>query len=142
MNYTKELNIEGDVLPLFNYTNNASSESMVLDFLKTPLPSIELVLERQHIIKGFKANWSVLENFTYKRLDLIEIEAFLGELNRRQSQSYLKLFFLEEEKAYLYSKYVQIILFFDHFYRRYIAPLNTSKFPECYIGRLQKELPS
>jgi DNA mismatch repair protein MutS len=134
-----DLNIENDILPLFNYTNNYKSELKILEILKSQNLNIETILERQQILKGFIVNCNVLEGFTYHRLTFMEITSFFENLTKEKVQpakgkinAVISLYFFQEEKARLYSRHVQLILFLDNFHKRYFSPINLLEFPDSY----------
>ena len=47
------LNVEKDILPLFNMTLNYNSRSTLLQLLNTKPKTLQEVIDRQNIIKSF-----------------------------------------------------------------------------------------
>ena len=76
MTNTKDLNIEDEILPLFDFTFNLFSGQAVRDILKAPLGSEKEILSRQHILKGFTGNNEVLKEYSFNRFNLSEIYDF------------------------------------------------------------------
>jgi len=134
-----DLNIEEDIFPLLNYTNNKYAESEILKILKDPSKSLNDILERQELINGFIKNWKLLENFSYHVLSLLEVHSFFEDLindklhlhNSKLKMS-LSLRLSEKERSQKSSQSIQLILFFNNFYKRFLARIDRSNFPENY----------
>ncbi len=135
----KDLNLENEIVPLFNYTYNDFSKLIVTNILTHPLSSEDEIINRQSILKGFIANHNTLINYSYSRLDLLEVHAFLGSSNREFSIKALRLkFFLSETKQHQTSrKYIQTVLLFHRLNNYYFNRIETKLFPEIYKGDLQ-----
>ena len=56
----QDLNIEADVIPIFNFTHTGQAEAALLKLFRQPPGSVLAILERQHIIQGFRQNWAVV----------------------------------------------------------------------------------
>jgi len=143
----KDLKLEEEVLPFFDYTNSKYAADRLLSLLHE-IPATEAeVLEKQTIIKGFLDNWAILENFTYRKLDLMEVHASLGAIANEYSAGgegrlkfYLKLMLSETERNRLRSRLVQIVLLLRSIYVQYLARLNKDKFPESFQKQLRNAL--
>ncbi len=77
MTNIQDLHIENEVLPLFDFTCNDLSRNTLIDILNERLNSVEEIQLRQHILKGFVANYNILKTYSYSRLDLSEAHDFL-----------------------------------------------------------------
>lgn len=77
----KDLRIEEDFLPFLDYTRNDFSKNVLVGILNVPLCSIEDIVERQEILKGFIFQNKVLKNFAYSRYDLMEVYDYLKSGN-------------------------------------------------------------
>jgi DNA mismatch repair protein MutS len=73
----KDLEIEKEILPLFDYTNHPLAGEALLQLLTTVPGSVQAIIERQEIIKGFVADWKKLQQLSYSKPDLHEIYGFL-----------------------------------------------------------------
>ena len=79
MNNIKDLNIEKEILPLFNYSLNKFAKQKIHEILETPLPSTTEIIKRQNIFKGFAANDQILNDYSYTVLYLNEVHFFLND---------------------------------------------------------------
>lgn len=145
--HVQDLKLEADVLPFFNYTNSKQSEEQLLALLEN-VPATETeVAERQAITKGLIANWTILENFTYRKLDLREVYLFCNEIadkgltiDRNKLKSSLKLRFSAAERNRQRSKLVQAVLLLNDIHGQYLGRIHTSYFPEAFRLLLQHAL--
>ena len=142
MNNVQDLNIEKEVLPLFNHSLNTFTKKQILKILETPLASTFEILERQNILKGFTANNKILREYSYTVLYLNEVHFFLNDakiedLSQRKFQ--YRLFASKKEKTGYRSKLNQLILLFHRLESKYFTRLDIKQFPEGYrsnIGRI------
>ncbi|MCP2043916.1 hypothetical protein [Pontibacter sp. HSC-36F09] len=142
-----DLKLKDEVLPCFDYTNSEQAALRLLSLLQE-IPSTETeVLERQAITKGFISNWAVLENFTYRRLDLHEVFAFLESIavnntlpNDGKLKITLKLRLSGSERKRLKSKLVQAVLLLNGIYVQYLSRIDKDAFPAGYQVQLQRAL--
>lgn len=139
MTNTKDLNIEDEILPLFDFTFNLFSGQAVRDILKEPLGSEKDILFRQHILKGFAGNNEVLKEYSFNRFNLSEIYdffetfaagSFTGNKLRR------KLLFSEKERSQKRGRLILLILLFNNIHTNYVSKLNTKLFPAEYAAEL------
>ncbi len=137
---TKDLNIEDEILPLFDFTFNLFSGQAVRDILKEPLGSEKEALSRQHILKGFTGNNEVLKEYSFNRFNLSEIYdffetfaagSFTGAKLRR------KLMFSEKERSQKRGRLILLILLFNNIHTNYVKKLNTKLFPAEYAAELE-----
>lgn len=77
----QDLHIEKELLPLLDFTKNDFSKKVLIELLMQPLGSLDEIYQRQNLIKGFIANYDILKNFAYSRIDLLEVMAFLKQSN-------------------------------------------------------------
>ena len=143
MNNLKDLHIEKELLPLFDYSLNMFAKQKILDILNRPLTSIEAIIERQNILKGFTANQKILKEYSYTILYLNEVHFFLkNEKIENLSLKKLKYRLLasKQEKIRYISKFNQLILFFHRLESRYFTRLNVKQFPEAYRSKIKEIL--
>lgn len=143
MNNIKDLNIEKELLPLFDYSMNMFTKKKVLEILETPLPSTSEITHRQYILKGFTANHKILKDYSYTVLYLNEVHFFLNDDKIEDlSQKKLKyrLFTSKQEKTRYSSRFNQLILFFHRLQSKYFTRLNLKKFPEEYQQSIKRIL--
>ena len=74
---TRDLNIEDEIRPLFDFTYNNYSGKEVKDILTKTLSSKEEILLRQQLLKGFMANREILKDYSYYRFNLSDTYDFL-----------------------------------------------------------------
>lgn len=143
MNNLKDLNIEEELLPLFDYSLNMFCKKKIIEILRTPLQSTEEITQRQNILKGFAANNNILKDYSYTVLYLNEVHFFLNkEKIEDLSQKKLKyrLFASKQEKIRYVSRFNQLILFFHRLESRYFTRLDLEKFPEEYSLKIKNIL--
>lgn len=138
---TNDLNIEDEILPLFDFTFNIQSGQAVRDILKESLGSKTEILYRQQILKGFTGNRDIFEDYSFSRFDLSEIHDFFetfsaGSLLVRKLRR--KLFFSEKERHQKRGRLVLLTLLFNKIYTAYLSKLDTKLFPEEYVIELEK----
>ncbi|WKN44012.1 MutS-related protein [Tunicatimonas pelagia] len=139
MMLVQDLNLEQDVIPIFNYTNSTQAELALRDMLSASGMSLDAIQERQHICRGYIQNWEVLENFSYPTLYQRETYSFLTDIaNQRIDlgestiKTRLRLQLSEGERSQRRSQLVQMILFLDRIYGRYLEQMKLQYFPESY----------
>ena len=75
---TSDLNIEDEILPLFDFTFNYYSGRAVRELIMFPLGSLPEIMNRQHILKGYIANKELLKDYSFSRFNLSEIYDYRG----------------------------------------------------------------
>src|SRR5690606_12148962 len=138
MNNIKDLNIEKEILPLFDYSMNTFSRNKILEILTKPLQSTTEIIERQHILKGFSENERILKDYSYTVLYLNEVHFFLNEKIEDLSKKKLKykLFASKHEKTRYTSKLIQLVLFFHRLESKYFSRLTLEAFPKDYASNI------
>jgi DNA mismatch repair protein MutS len=143
MNNLKDLNIEKEILPLFDYSLNMFTKNKILEILMTPLPSMSEIAERQNILKGFNENNKILKDYSYTVLYLNEVHFFLNDAKIEDlSQKKLKyrLFTSNQEKIRYASRFNQLILFFHRLQSKYFTRLDLKSFPKEYASNIKRIL--
>lgn len=143
MSNLKDLNIEKEILPLFDYSLNLFTRNKLLSILEAPLKSVAEITHRQKILKGFAANQKVLEGYSYTVLYCNEVYYFLTddriEKLSLKRQKY-RFFTSKKEKIRYASKFNQLILFFHRLESKYFSRLDLDRFPEEYGIRIKRIL--
>ncbi|OUJ70157.1 MutS-related protein [Hymenobacter crusticola] len=139
----EDLRVSTDVLSLVNFTYNSEAERALLAFLQKVPSSVDEVLERQAIIKGFLANWNVLADFSYQKIQYMEVHSFLNgvsdgriPLETNHFKASLKLLVSEEVRYAMRAKYVQALLFLHRIWQHYLIRLSTTEFPVSFQRQL------
>ena len=142
-NNLHDLHILPDVVPLYDFTYNDFAKDVLIQLLSEPLASLDEILNRQHILKGLIANLGVLKNYSYARIDLVEVFHFLGvspvekiSTNGLKSLQ-LQLLFSEKKRHQLRGKCVQMVLLLHRLQVRYFNRIDISQFPEDYKDELR-----
>ena len=143
MNNIKDLNIEKEILPLFNYSMNIFSRNKILEILGKPLQSTSEITQRQNILKGFSKNQKILKDYSYTVLYLDEVHFFLNnekieDLSKKKLK--YKLFASKQEKTKYTSKLNQLILFFYRLESKYFTRLRLEDFPKDYASSIKQIL--
>lgn len=143
MNNIKDLNIEKEILPLFDYSMNMFSRNKILEILEKPLQSTTDIIERQNILKGFSENKKILKDYSYTILYLNEVHFFLNDEkieDLSKNKLKYKLFTSKQEKTRYTSKLNQLILFFYRLESKYFTRLRLEAFPEDYASNIKRIL--
>ena len=143
MNNIRDLNIEKEILPLFDYSLNMFTKKKIIQILETPLPSTKDIKKRQNILKGFEANHKILNDYSYTVLYLNEVHFFLNDEKIEDlSQNKLKyrLFASKQEKVRYISRFNQLILFFHRLQSKYFSRLDLNQFPDEYSSAIKRIL--
>lgn len=143
MNNIKDLNIENEILPLFDYSLNMFSRCKILEILEKPLQSISEIIKRQNILKGFAQNEKILKDYSYTVLYLNEVHFFLNDektedLSKKKLK--YKLFTSKQEKIRYTSKLNQLVLFFHRLESKYFTRLRLEAFPKDYASDIKQIL--
>ena len=138
MNNIADLQIEKEILPLFDFTHNDFSKGTLNKLLQEPLTSISDILTRQDILKGFIANHNNLKEYNYSRVDFYEVHKFLLDTSIQNYKKGIKLKLLisEKERHQTRAKYIQFVVLFQRIHSFYIKRLDTSCFPDEYKKEL------
>lgn len=134
MHYIKDLNLQKEVLPLFDYTLNDYTKQTLFEIFQHPLKNIDEITRRQNILKGFIANANILRNYAYCRQDFHEVYYFIKEDARlpKKKTSLMKLYFSAREKQIFKSKFIQFVLLFHKLHITYIQRIKLVHFPKDY----------
>jgi DNA mismatch repair protein MutS len=145
MMQVSDLKLREEVLPCYDYTISENAASRLLSLLEEVPPTEMEALERQAIVKGFISNWSVLEGFTYRPLDMAEVHGYFTNIAANYSlpdegkfKATLKLKFSEAERNTLRSQLVQAVLLLRGIYVQYLSRIHKEAFPSSYQVQLQK----
>src|SRR5580692_5242830 len=76
MTNTGDLNIEDEILPLFDFTFNYYSGQAVRELIMAPLNSKSEIIYRQNVLKGYGANREIVKDYSFSRFNLSEIYDF------------------------------------------------------------------
>src|SRR4249919_635203 len=130
-----DLNLEEEILPLFDSTFNIHSGELVREMITAPLESKEEINFRQQILKGFLGNRDLLKDYSYSRFDLTEIYNFFETIiagNFIGVLMHRRLLFAEKERNQKRGKLILLILLFHKIQTDYIIKLDTKLFPKDY----------
>lgn len=143
MHNLRDLQIEKELLPLFDYSMNMFAKQKILNILQRPLTTTEDIIHRQYILKGFAENQHILKDYSYTILYLNEVHFFLSNdkiEDLSQKKLKYKLLASKQEKIRYISKFNQLILFFHRLESRYFTRLHLNKFPEEYRLKIKEIL--
>jgi len=141
MNKLEDLQIQKEVLPLFDYTLNSFAQKQLLEQLLKPLSSIENIEVRQEIFKGFLQNLNALSAYSYTVLYVNEVHSFLNEKSfKGYSKKKLRFKLLRSSnfKITYRGQINQMILFFHRLEHQYFKRIKKSHFPSQYAEELDK----
>jgi DNA mismatch repair protein MutS len=135
-----DLNLEEEVLPLFDFTFNALSGKEVREMVTVPLGSTEEILFRQKVLKGFIGNRELLKDYSFSRFDLTEVYNFFESVTAGNFIGVLmhrRLIFAEKERNQKRGKLILLILLFHKIQTDYTSKLDRKLFPKDYGIELQ-----
>jgi len=137
----RDLNIEDEIRPLFDFTYNNYSGKKVKDILTKTLSSKEEILLRQQLLKGFIANREILKDYSYYRFNLSEIHDFLetifiGSVSTKSLR--LRFMFSEKAREQKRGKLILLVRLFYAINKDYLAKIDTSVFPAQYAAELEE----
>ncbi len=140
MNSIQDLNLEKEILPLFNFTLNDFSKKALLHILNNPLSSKSEIIERQNVLNGFLENNNILNDYSYSPLYLKEVHNFLTHFSydkKRENSLKYRILISKKEKYQRQSKLIQLVLFFYRIHSYYFKRINTTHFSMDYKKKLQ-----
>jgi DNA mismatch repair protein MutS len=138
MNDIKDLNLQTEILPLFDYTLNDFAKETLYQLFQEPLSTIADIEKRQETFKGFIANSEIFNNYSYSRLDFHEVYRFLNDTSYQNNvqASKMRLLFLENERHQTRARFIQFVLLFHKLQITYLKRINIGFFPEDYKKEL------
>ncbi len=140
MNSIQDLNLEREILPLFNFTLNDFSKKALLHILNNPLSTESKIIERQNVLNGFLENNNILNDYSYTPLYLKEVHNFLTHFSydkKRENSLKYRILISKKEKYQRQSKLIQLVLFFYRIHSYYFKRINSKHFPKDYKKKLQ-----
>ena len=139
MNYTADLHIEDEILPLFDFTFNLNSGKVLRRLVMEPPGKMEDILHCQQILKGFIANYEIWKEYSFSRFNLSEIYDFFetfGAGNFFAENMKWRLRFSEKERDQRRGRLILLIRLFSKIQADYIGKLDTKLFPPEYASEL------
>jgi DNA mismatch repair protein MutS len=139
MTNTADLHIEEEILPLFDYTFNLFSGKAVHRLVTEPPASMEEILYRQQVLKGYIENFEVWKEYSFSRFNLSETYDFFesfGVGNFFAQNMRWKLRFSEKERSQKKGRLILLIRLFSKIQSDYLNKLDTKFFPPEYAGEL------
>ncbi len=141
MNNIQDLNIEKEILPLFDNTLNKYSRAKVLEILNYPLKSVEKIKYTQDIFRGFSENKKILKDYSYSVSYLLEVYNFLqnydlDELSNKKLK--YKFFTSKKVKVEHNARLSQMILLFHRLNNFCFSRLSLNVFPKAYEKNIRE----
>ena len=140
MNNINDLNIQSEILPLFDFTHNDFAKGSLLKLLHEPLSSKADIEIRQKIIKGFIGNIGIIKDYSYSRLDFYEVHQFLMDITFQTYVNNIKfeLRFSARKRNRASAKFIQFVLLFHHLHNFHIRRINSNTFSGEFKNDLSK----
>ena len=138
---TSDLNIEDEILPLFDFTFNYYSGQAVRELIMFPLSSQSEILNRQQILKGYGANRLLLKDYSFSRFNLSEIYDFFETFSAGSFFSphlRWKLNFNEKLRHQKRGRLILLIHLFHKIQTAFFNKIDTKYFPEEYATELER----
>lgn len=137
-----DLQVERDILPLFNFTHQEQSEAALRRFFDERPPTQSAILERQTILQAFLDNWAVLSNFSYSVLYFRGAQSFMQDVQSGRlllphgAKARWQFFFSDEKRHQIQSQVVQLVLLLEKLNTTYFTRLNLAAFPPAFRAEL------
>jgi DNA mismatch repair protein MutS len=139
MTNTNDLNIEDEILPLFDFTFNYYSGQEVRDIISKPLGSKSEILLMQQVLKGFNSNREILKDYSFSRFNLSEIYDFFETFSAGTflgAQLRWKLTFSEKLRHQKRGRLILMIHLFKNIYSSFVSKIDIKFFPSEYATDL------
>jgi DNA mismatch repair protein MutS len=142
MKNIKDLNLKKEILPLFDFTLNDFSRNVLVDLFSEIPQTLEEILIRQSIIKGLLKNRSLYLPFFYYKSEVNEINEYLNNLGKSNSNSIgsslrLRLLFARAERNKEGGRLSQLVLFFHKIEQFYFSHLQENDFPTLFKSKIR-----
>ncbi|MFD2787646.1 MutS-related protein [Hymenobacter rubripertinctus] len=138
-----DLRLEAEILPPFNFTHCHEAEQALGRVLRELPSSVARVEEKQAVFRALLAQWDVIGEFSYSRIQLPEVQRFLhevvsGQLTLETSRVRLaaRLLLSEEARYRSRARYVQAVQFLRRLEEFYFRRLDPAGFPPFARVRL------
>lgn len=139
-----DLEIEKQILPLFDFTGNTHARQILASLLATLPDTREEVYERQQLIKTFINNGYVHTGISYSRQDFEEVFHSFTQLN---DQTYYydsnnaiaaaQLLWRRRYRHAMRSRLVQLVFFMERM-QGYFEQIDTTLFPVAFAAQLEE----
>lgn len=145
MNNIKDLHLEKEILPLFDFVYNEFSRDTLIELLSEIPGSVDEILFRQKIIKGLMSNEALYIPFSYYKSEFNEVYGYFENLGNRGTHLYgtslkINLLFAKTERSKEGGRLGQLIIFFYKIYQSYFSQLEEKNFPALFgrkIGNIK-----
>jgi DNA mismatch repair protein MutS len=139
-----DLKIEREVIPLFDYTLNPYAQNHLKQLiLRLPI-GLEEISHRQSILKGMLQNQYILKNYSYNKIDFMEVHQFLngiiGNSATFKKTRTIDIFKFSQNPNHIRLRVgiIQFIQLFSRLQNRYFSHLNLDAFPQLFCNNLQE----
>lgn len=139
MNNTQDLLIQNDILPLFDYTLNADSKSVLADILQKPLSSIAEIKVRQSIIQQIINCKPLWDEYSYSKIEYTDTYKFLSffAVEDLKPKEYLIYRFKKQKRNILEGEYMQLIPYLYNLEMMIKDKIDINAFPKKYQDDLK-----
>lgn len=143
MHNIKDLNIESEIVPLFDYTHNNYAKEVLCNLFITIPKTQEAIYDRQNTIKAVLLNIEKIKRPSYYRVDLEEIYQFTSNIIQQENvyekskiKRIIKSITAKEKRQQLMGKVIQLIITVNKIYDQYFSSIEISLFPLSFKNRL------
>ena len=136
---TTDLNIEDEIVPLFDFTYNMPSAQAIREIITAPLESRSAIIFRQRVLKGFIDNREVFKDYSFSRFNLSDIYKFFETFAAGPFVGVdlrWKLMFSEKNRHEKRGKLIMLILLFNKIHSAYFRKIDIKLFPDEYAAEL------
>ena len=142
MHNIKDLHVEKDILPLFDFTYNEPARDALIELLSDIPRSVEDVLYRQQIIKAIINTKPLHAPFPYHRSEFNEVHGYLEDLKNKVTPldgTSLKfhLFFAQTERSKEGAHLSQLIIFLFKIQQAWFSQLDEKMFPALFREKIE-----
>ena len=137
-----DIHFDEELFPLFDSTQNLFSSQALHQWFQDLPDSLEKVLTRQEILKGFIQNTQLYKPFSYSKTTFNDVYGYLEVLKNRDRNHFgsspeWHLFFNRGEMQREAGKLSQLILFLHKVNGFYFATLDMTVFPESFKKKME-----
>ncbi|TDQ81721.1 MutS-related protein [Sphingobacterium yanglingense] len=134
INNTQDLFLLKDILPLFDYTLNPDSKSILERLLQHPLSSVAEIKGRQTILQQIIDSKLLCDEYDYRKIEYIDTHRFLSSfpLEDLNQQDYLQYILKKRKRNTLLGEYQQLIYFLAKIEQQLRENLDIKAFPKHY----------
>jgi DNA mismatch repair protein MutS len=138
----KDLHLEKEIIPLFDFVHNDFSREALAEIFSEFPKTLDEVLSRQQIIQSLMRSEASRVPFFYYKSEVHQVCGYLKELENRNKgiqgvSLRIHFLFAKLKRSKEGTRLSQLIIFFEKIQQFYFAPLKEQDFPDAFSGRIR-----